>query len=177
MRGRILIAFILIGSALPAVAEGESLIGQIGDNRAETGERSSAKLSQIGRRTVEAGKLVDQIDATQTADNADIDESSVSEVMPQSMFGDTCLLTPRQETLVDYLKAEGRVFSDTCEMVAWLDNGDSDEPSERDLFNVMFGPEAQRVKQAEMERREQEQAELEARARLLEAINAGAAGG
>ena len=62
-------------------------------------------------------------------------------------------------------------------MVAWLDNGDSDEPSERDLFNVMFGPEAQRVKQAEMERREQEQAELEARARLLEAINAGAAGG
>lgn len=176
MRGKIVLASLFIASALPVMGEGEGLIGQIGDNQTETGQRSSANLSQIGRRTVEAGKLVDQIDATQTT-GKDIDETSVSAALPSDLFPDNCMLTPRQEALVDYLKAEGRVFSDTCEMLAWLDGGDGDDPSERDLFNVIFGPEAQRVKQAELERREQEQAELEARARLLEALNAGPAGG
>ncbi|MGB3627170.1 MAG: hypothetical protein WA989_15165 [Henriciella sp.] len=176
MRGKILILSLLVGASLPASAENESLIGQIGDNQTDTGERSNANLNQIGRRAVEAGKLVDQIDAA-AANGADIDESSVSEALPSNMYADTCLLSPRQEALVDYLKAEGRVFGDSCEMLSWLDGGDGDDPSERDLFNVIFGPEAQRVKQAELDRREQEQAELEARARLLEAINSRPAGG
>jgi hypothetical protein len=71
----------------------------------------------------------------------------------------------------EYLREEGRVFRNNCEMLSWLDGNDVDEPSERDLFNVIFGPEAQRVKQAELERLEREQAELEARARILNAIN------
>ncbi|MEM5517220.1 hypothetical protein WNY37_09680 [Henriciella sp. AS95] len=156
----------------PAVADGEALIGQLGNNSEATGERSSADLSQIGQRTVEAGRLVDQIDASQPL-QTDIDESAVGETLPSELAKGECLLTSRQEILVEYLMEEGRVFSDTCEVLNWLDGGDGEDPDERDLFNVIFGPEAQRLKQAELERLEKEQAEFEARARIMDAINYG----
>jgi hypothetical protein len=156
--------------AAPVFADGDGLIGQLGSNQDATGERSSASLSQIGKRAVESGRLVDQIDASRPY-RANIDESRVSEVLPSDIDSNECLLTTRQEAVFEYLREEGRVFRNNCEMLSWLDGNDVDEPSERDLFNVIFGPEAQRVKQAELERLEREQAELEARARILNAIN------
>ncbi len=170
----ILWATILSGSAL---AEEGELIGQLGENARDTGQRSSANLSQIGKRTVETGGLVDQIDPSLAPAHMEIDESAVSELLPADLAAGECALSANQQAITDYLRTEGRVFENTCEMLAWLSAKDSEKPSERDLFNVIFGPEAQRQKKAELERLELEQQRAQAQARLLEAINGNQGGG
>ncbi|WP_300392620.1 hypothetical protein [Henriciella sp.] len=154
---------------IPAMADSSASIGQLGVNDDETGKRSNANLNQIGVRTVDSGGLVDQIDPEDAADRDDIDESHVSEILPAEFDGQ-CALSPSQEAIMDYLKAEGQVFEDNCAVIAWLNEKNADDPSERDLFNVIFGPEAERQQKAEVERLEAERARAEARAQMLEAM-------
>lgn len=153
--------------ALAAYADRSASIGQLGNNSDETGKRSNASFDQIGSSAVEAGGLADQIDPDTVADRFDIDESKVGEVLPAHLSGD-CELSPPQEAILEYLKEEGRVFEDNCAVLAWLDDNPLDKPSQRDLFNVIFGPEAERKKQAELERQEAERAKAEEQARLIE---------
>lgn len=160
-------AALSLAAALAAYADRSASIGQLGDNAGETGKRSSASLGQIGLRAAESGGLVDQIDPEAAAGRHDIDESNVGKVLPAELDGD-CALSPNQEAILDYLKAEGRVFKTNCEVLAWLDDSHLDKPSERDLFNVIFGSEAERRKQAELQRLEEERALAEAKARMLE---------
>ena len=106
-------------------------------------------------------------------DHDDIDESSVGAVLP-AHFDAGCTLTPNQEAILDYLMKEGRVFQTNCEVIAWLDDNHVDEPGERDLFNVIFGPDAVRRQQAEAERLKAEQEAAEERERLRALEEAGA---
>lgn len=159
-----------------AAADRGELIGQLNKSGEETGQRSSASLSQIGKRATESGGLVDQIDPATVSDRRDIDESAVSDVLPARTDTGECILNDNQKAVLEYLRSEGRVFDDNCAMLAWLSN-ERDDPSDRDLFNVIFGPEAQRQHAAELERLEKEKAEAEAKARLLEAMAAAQGGG
>lgn len=168
MRLVVFAAAISLAAALAAYADRSASISQLNEHGDKTGERSSAALGQIGKRTVEAGGLVDQIDPAAAADRDDIDESKVGEVLPEQLDGD-CSLSPNQEAILEFLKAEGRVFENNCQILAWLDDNHLDKPGNRDLFNVIFGPEAERKKQqAELERLEAERVRAEALARMLE---------
>lgn len=153
--------------ALAAYADRSASIGQLGNNSDETGKRSSASFDQIGASAVEAGGLAEQIDPDTVSDRLDIDESKVGEVLPTHLSGD-CELSPPEQAILEYLKEEGRVFEDNCAVLAWLDDNPLDRTSQRDLFNVIFGPEAERKKQAELERQEAERAKAEEQARLIE---------
>lgn len=176
---RFLLVSMLAAAALPGTAFGEpeELIGQLGNNREDTGQRSSANLSQIGPQAHAGSGLVDQIDPSTSDRGMDVDETRVGKLLPGNLSASDCSLSSNQQAIIDYLKTEGRVFDDNCEMLAWLSSNNKDDPSERDLFNVIFGPEADRQKKAELDRLEREQARAEAQARMLEAINGNRGGG
>lgn len=175
----LLVAACLAASGVSwAQAETGQLIGQLGHNGDDTGQRSSASLSQIGKRAVDSGGLVDQIDpATVAVESDDIDETAVSSILPGQQLAGDCKLSSSQEAVLDYLRQEGRVFDDNCAMLVWLSDKSNQKPSDRDLFNVIFGPDSQRAQQAELERLRQEKEQAEARAQLMEAMAAGAGGG
>lgn len=155
--------------AAPLVhADRSASMGQLGDNAEETGKRSNAAVGQIGLRASEAGGLADQIDPETVKDRDDIDESRVSETLPAA-FDRDCTLTPNQEAVLDYLRAEGQVFENDCQVLVWLEDNGAGERRDRDLFNIIFGPEAERRKQAELKRAEAERQRAEALARLQEA--------
>ena len=170
----VLIAAAFLAVACPLVfADRSASMGQLGDNAEATGTRSNAALNQIGRRASESGGLADQIDPETVTGIDDIDESLVGETLPAA-FDTMCTLTPNQEAVLDYLRAEGRVFENDCQVLAWLEDNGADRRTSRDLFNIIFGPEAERQKKAELARAEAERARAEALRRLQEAAEQGA---
>ena len=171
MRQLLILSAFVVLSFGPSHAEPEQLIGQLGKNSTETGERSSASLDQIGKRTVETNGLVNQIDPSQvSAASRDAATDDNVEISGRSLASGDCSIGPDQQAMINYLRIEGRVFEDNCQLLDWLEGEDADEPTDRELFEVTFGTEAQRLKQVEQDRLQQEQADAEARARMLDAM-------
>ena len=168
---RLLISALLTSFACtPAYAEDTKLIGQLGQNASETGERSNASLDQIGKRVVETRGLVDQIDpdAAPASLAAGVQDDNVE--MMGRVSRENCDIGRDQQAMINYLRIEGRVFEDNCQLLDWLEGRDGEEPTDRELFETMFGTEAHRLQQLEQDRIEQEQAEAAAKARMLQAI-------
>lgn len=170
---RLLISALLTSFACSsAMADDNKLIGQLGQNATETGERSNASLDQIGKRVVETRGLMDQIDpdAAPASLAARMQDDNVD--MMGRTSRENCDIGQDQQAMINYLRIEGRVFEDNCQLLDWLEGRDGDDPTDRELFETAFGTEAQRLQQLEQNRIEQEQLEAAAQARMMQAITA-----